>query len=408
MPSPMEMHTSEAGIRFRKLAEGKEIDPTSKLHAAYRCSPKTRPELWTIGYGHTSQPGVKVRGWLNGQPYLAEEVVEGLLIDDEEAERLLIIDDQRHADIVRNRIRIPLNQAQFDVCSDMAFQFGAAPFETNADFQILLNGVGVLDDGTRVARSNLDKACIEILRWRDVPPNKGVYRRSIMRALFWQQLPWEWVLSDERIDLNTDFNEVLDIAMDKRPPRPAPTRPERPKFDPYAEDTDLPAILKRTPPPKPEPQPVEDIPLSDYARGQVNKALFADGGAIAAAPISMAAPTRRPAKAAVEPKPPSVFSLDPSQLPAVEMGVKRIEDSQTGLGLMQLAAARALMLLAGTGVFGTAIQKIITEASRDEIISAAVQQGIIFALAAAPGLWLWVRGTWNRDRGRESASQLKI
>lgn len=319
MPSPMEMNTSEAGLRFRKLMEGKNLNTKTKRHRAYRCSPETRPDLWTVAFGHTTQSGVKIRGWLNGAPYYAEEVVEGLEVDDEEAHRLLVIDDQRHSDIVRNRIRVPLNQAQFDVCSDMAYQFGVAPFETNADFQILLNGVGVLDDGTRVARSNLDKACIEILRWRDVPPNNGVYRRSIMRALYWQQLPWEWVLSDERIDLNTDFNEVLDIAMDKRPPRPAPTRPERPKFDPYAEDTDLPAILKRTPPPKPEPQPVEDIPLSDYARGQVDKALRPRGrgdsiyieGGDATSLVSMAAPAQKPPL--VTPQPLS--NVDPETEP---------------------------------------------------------------------------------------------
>ncbi len=95
------MKTSENGISLIKNFEGLRLK-------AYQCT----SSVWTIGWGNTIINGIKVKN--------------GDLIDEEMAENLLREDIRRHEDIVTSRIKIPINQNQFDALVSHTYNTGGS------------------------------------------------------------------------------------------------------------------------------------------------------------------------------------------------------------------------------------------------------------------------------------------
>lgn len=95
------MKTSEKGISYIKNFEGLRLK-------AYQCS----SSVWTIGWGSTLINGIKVEN--------------GVVIDEEMAENLLREDIRRHEDIITSRIKIPINQNQFDALVSHTYNTGGS------------------------------------------------------------------------------------------------------------------------------------------------------------------------------------------------------------------------------------------------------------------------------------------
>ncbi len=208
------MIASPALETFITVAEGKHLDEATGLHAAYEDEIGTG-KPWTIGYGHTTQSGITIHGVLDGKEYHGEEVVPGLLIDEDEARRLLRITIARKADIVRTAIQVPLNQNQFDALVDMAYNLGGKPFRKGSDIVAALNG-GVDDRNIPIGPKDYDRVADEFLRWGKAQgkPLASLHSRRIAAALRYKSLPWQWPLYNPAITLATSLAVAEETARD--------------------------------------------------------------------------------------------------------------------------------------------------------------------------------------------------
>lgn len=136
---------------------------------AYQCA----ADVWTIGYGHTG-PDVK----------------EGLVIDEEDAARLLARDARAAEDAVDELVSVPLGINQFDALVLFVFNIGRKAFEGSTILRLLNQG-------------DYDAAADEFPKWRKAggrvlaPLEK---RRAVERHIFlhgeYDKTPYDGDLSD--------------------------------------------------------------------------------------------------------------------------------------------------------------------------------------------------------------------
>lgn len=98
--NPAQMQTSQVGLELIKRWEGYRTN-------AYLCP----ANVWTIGYGHTK--GVK----------------RGDKISRKQAEQLLIKDLEYYKRGVRDAVKVPLNQNQFDALVSFCYNVGVNAFK---------------------------------------------------------------------------------------------------------------------------------------------------------------------------------------------------------------------------------------------------------------------------------------
>lgn len=107
---------SRNGINFIKEKEGYRKEAYEDVKG-----------VWTIGYGHTG------------------DIKKGMIIDDEEAERLLKADVQRSVNAIKKHVKVPLNQNQFDALVSFQYNTGALKKSTllkklnNGDYKAAFN-----------------------------------------------------------------------------------------------------------------------------------------------------------------------------------------------------------------------------------------------------------------------------
>jgi lysozyme len=101
-PTPTRLIVSDNGLKMIKQHEG------CKLKAYLDGG-----GVWTIGYGHT------------------ETAKPGMVISQAEAERLFIEDVQTFADGVRQLIKVPVTQNQFDALVSLAYNIGLEALRTS-------------------------------------------------------------------------------------------------------------------------------------------------------------------------------------------------------------------------------------------------------------------------------------
>lgn len=118
------MNCSDAGIAFIKRHEGVR-------YSAYRDS----VGVWTIGVGHTGP-----------------DVHEGLVIDDDEVDRLLRNDLAIAETCVEDHVHQPLNQNQFDALVSFVFNLGCRNFATSTLLNLINGG-------------DLEAAAGQFMRW---------------------------------------------------------------------------------------------------------------------------------------------------------------------------------------------------------------------------------------------------
>jgi len=133
------MQMSPEGIdALLKKFEGRKLK-------AYRCP----AGVCTIGYGHTSAAG-------------APTVTDGMTITQKQCDDILRIDLVKYETAVHNLVQQPLNQHQFDVLVDFAY---------NA-------GVGALKSSTLLKKVNaaqFDAVPLELMKWtKGEIPGKGM------------------------------------------------------------------------------------------------------------------------------------------------------------------------------------------------------------------------------------------
>ncbi len=206
-------------VEFIRTAEGKKLDEETGLHVAYEDHLGTNNPM-TIGYGHTSAVNVEIAGVLDGKEYHGTEVVPRLLIDEEEAQRLLRIVIERKAGIVREAVQVELSQNQFDALVDMAYNLGTAPFRKGSDILAALN-YGVDDNNIPIGPKDYDRAEEEFLRWGKAQgkPLQALHSRRIAAALMSRGLPHQWALYNPAITLATSLAMAEETAreMDDTP-----------------------------------------------------------------------------------------------------------------------------------------------------------------------------------------------
>lgn len=150
------MKTSQDGVELICHFEGLRLE-------AYLCP----ANVWTIGYGHTK--GVK----------------EGDVIDQEQAEALLIEDLAEFEEYVNHAVEIDLEQHQFDAIVAWTFNLGPG----NLRESTLLN---------RINYGPLSEVPFQIQRWTRAGGQvlEGLVRRRKAEALLWQGMDWRSYESD--------------------------------------------------------------------------------------------------------------------------------------------------------------------------------------------------------------------
>ena len=107
-----DMKISQEGIALIKHYEGCKLE-------SYQCS----AGVWTIGYGST------------------KNVKEGMSIDAEKAEQLLIKDLAIFEKEVANLVSVPLEQNQYDAIVSWTFNLGSSNLKASTMLKVLNNGV---------------------------------------------------------------------------------------------------------------------------------------------------------------------------------------------------------------------------------------------------------------------------
>lgn len=97
----LHMRVDEVGFNFIKVMQRYSATPYKDAH-----------DTWTIGYGHTV--GVNA---------------SHSIVTRDQADALLREDIEETEEIVRNLVRVPLTQNEFNALVSFAFNFGAEPFK---------------------------------------------------------------------------------------------------------------------------------------------------------------------------------------------------------------------------------------------------------------------------------------
>ena len=168
------MNTSQTGVELIKKYEGVRL-------TAYRDS----VGIWTIGYGHTA--GVE----------------QGMTITAEKAEWLLKEDLKIYENYVKQYVKVPLNQNEFDSLVSFTYNVGSGNFQKS----VLLTK---LNSGLRAAAAD------EFTKWvyaGGVKLNGLIKRRAEERELF--LTPTEYQESEEEVEKL--YNWTVEVPEWARP-----------------------------------------------------------------------------------------------------------------------------------------------------------------------------------------------
>jgi lysozyme len=147
------MNISQEGISLIKKFEGCELE-------AYQCA----AGVWTIGYGST------------------KDVKEGDTLTQKEADNLLLHEMQEYEGYIKELIKVPLKQNQFDALVSWVFNLGPANLKASTMLKFLNAGDYHLIP-SQIKRWN--KASGKVL--------EGLIRRREAEALMFEDKDWSAV-----------------------------------------------------------------------------------------------------------------------------------------------------------------------------------------------------------------------
>ena len=144
------MKISQEGIALIKHYEGCKLE-------SYQCS----AGVWTIGYGST------------------KNIKEGMSIDAEKAEQLLVKDLAIFEKEVKNLVSVPLEQNQYDAIVSWTFNLGSSNLKASTMLKVLNNGV-------------YEAVPEQLKRWNKVKGvvNDGLVKRRKSEALLFEGKDW--------------------------------------------------------------------------------------------------------------------------------------------------------------------------------------------------------------------------
>lgn len=145
-----DMKISQEGIALIKHYEGCKLE-------SYQCS----AGVWTIGFGST------------------KNVKEGMSIDAEKAEQLLVKDLAIFEKEVANLVSVPLEQNQYDAIVSWTFNLGSSNLKASTMLKVLNNGV-------------YEAVPEQLKRWNKVKGvvNDGLVKRRKSEALLFEGKDW--------------------------------------------------------------------------------------------------------------------------------------------------------------------------------------------------------------------------
>ena len=144
------MNISQEGISLIKKFEGCELE-------AYQCA----AGVWTIGYGST------------------KDVKEGDTLTQKEADNLLLHEMQEYEGYIKELVKVPLKQNQFDALVSWVFNLGPANLKASTMLKFLNAGDYHLIP-SQIKRWN--KASGKVL--------EGLIRRREAEALMFEDKDW--------------------------------------------------------------------------------------------------------------------------------------------------------------------------------------------------------------------------
>ena len=147
------MHISQEGLSLIKKFEGCELN-------AYKCA----ANVPTIGYGSTH--GIKM----------------GMSISKARAEELLLEDIAVYEDAVKECVKVPLHQHQFDALISWTFNLGGSNLNSSTMLKVLNTGA-------------YEDVPVQIKRWNKANGKvlDGLTRRRLAESLLFEGLDWEHV-----------------------------------------------------------------------------------------------------------------------------------------------------------------------------------------------------------------------
>ena len=147
------MNISQEGISLIKKFEGCELE-------AYQCA----AGVWTIGYGST------------------KDVKEGDTLTQKEADNLLLHEMQEYEGYIKELIKVPLKQNQFDALVSWVFNLGPANLKASTMLKFLNAG-------------DFHLIPSQIKRWNKAGGKvlEGLIRRREAEALMFEDKDWSAV-----------------------------------------------------------------------------------------------------------------------------------------------------------------------------------------------------------------------
>lgn len=353
-------------------------------------------------------------------------------------------DIEKHAQIVRNTVTVPLTQSEFNALTALVYNIGYIPPSMKA----CLNG-GVTDKGKVMAPGSYGSAAMEFprnCRWGGVP-HQEIYRRRLADACMFHDLPWQSACSKNIVKLVVDANNNIDpvestsledtlmrARMDIPDTRPSPT----PVFEknwpdltppPKPEATvtiieDKPELVLTTPAApesvpaanagQPEPQPSQ-APAAPAAPSQQPKPTVSGPAKVEAKPAASGStapqpPQTLPVPVSTKPPPEPVIiapkSVDVRSIPYgeidVEKGAKNMTDSQRAMGMVIVGIGSVIQVVTTRLGVGTAVGAIAFDLSRDPVVIALGAT----AIAVLIGWLTRKRGTKVMKDGMVNATQV--
>lgn len=393
--------------------------PDGAALLAYRCP----SGQWTIGFGCCF--------WEDGTP-----VKEGdELFDVARIDAILDYNVRGAEAYVREHVRVPLNQYQFDALVSFRFNTRETTLRKSTRLLPAINA----QEWDRAANAFSEFVYgSSVYNGKDYQQAlRGLLRRRLCEALVFQGLDWTEAVKDNDVALPCDrILLASDIYRDKiradgvttlahvRPvalnhPLPKPTTPAA-----------TPQATAKAGQPEPATQPAPAAPAQNPASVPSGPTMADAGPAVQAAPAppvsthSGNAPVPPVVFPKGEPKvvppPPVVVAgqdgakpKSPNTLPPAEVpyridpnaGLKPIDETDRGKGYVLQQVGIGVIRLGSLGVFGTTIQAGAQTVQGDPVLSNILLMGFVAGGIIVVGYVVRVYGDWKRKRGEANASQ---
>lgn len=392
------MRTGPEGFRLITYFEGKPR-LTARLCEGGR---------WELGYGCTFWPPTPDHP--HGRP-----VEEGESCTPDQIEPLLLHALGIFEDVIKRRVKVALNQNQFDALVALVFNIGEANFSTSSVLRYF--NESRFEDAAKAfglwtkATSSVDANGNHWLSPDGLPCEytralRGLLRRHYAEACVSLGFDFVEACADDAIALRaekvweTDRNRWHDrVLWDQTTPWTQVLA--------VARNHPLPLLMKPSDRvtavmPLQPPEPVRAPPAPAPAPAKADPV----GGVISSVKVVEKKDPAPPAPVGTKPKSPNtVLPADVPYKIDANAGLKPLEESERAKGYWYQQAGIGMIRLGSLGVFGTAVQGGAQTLQGDPVLSNLVLTAFVVGGIAITGFVVKSYGEWRRKRGEKAATQ---